>query len=178
VITALPPFRAESLPPGGKTTSEWSSFPVVRLRPEQLIGALIQTSNLGTVDQTAAFLKRVVRFLRQEDFVRQFGDPGEGELSTRSGTIPQRFMLLNSKVVRELSAANLFNAGGRISAMAVDPEELLELCYLVCLTRRPGAQEQSAILPQLGGIKGRERNERTEDIFWALINTTEFSWGH
>jgi hypothetical protein len=178
VITALAPFRAESLPPGGKTVSEWSSFPVVRLRPEQLIGALIQTSNLGTVDQTAAFLKRVVRFLRQEDFVRQFGDPGEAELSTRPGTIPQRFMLLNSKVVRELSAANVLNAAGRISSMAVSPEELVELCYLVCLTRRPVPQELAVILPQLRGIKKRERNERTEDIFWALINTTEFSWGH
>jgi hypothetical protein len=178
VITALPPFRAESLPHVGKIASEWSSFPITRGRPEQLIGAIIQSSNLRTVDQSAAFLKRVIRLLREADFVRQFGDLGEAELSAGNGTIPQRFLLLNSRLVRELTAANLFTAGGRIAAGAVSAEELVELCYLISLTRRPTSQELAAILPQLRGIRGRERKERTEDILWALINTTEFSWNH
>ena len=45
------------------------------------------------------------------------------------------------------------------------------------LTRRP-TPEEPPISRRLAGTTGDERKQRLEDLFWALLNSTEFSWNH
>lgn len=157
----------------------YASFPVTRLRPEQMAGGIIQASSLRTIDAEAHILWQLTRFFQQGDFVKRYGDIGEDEFNQRSGTIPQRLLMMNGKLVDERSDENIvMNASTRIASLAPDDASAVETAYLCALTRRPTAEEQGYFTELLKGIKGKARSRAMEDLFWTLLNATEFSWNH
>jgi len=181
VIAASRPFRlASDVQSAGEAELEdlersWAVFPLVRLRPEQVIGAMLQAASVKTIDRNSHLFVRFLRFAREQGFVDEFGDPGENELSDRVGTIPQALLRMNGQLASELTEPNPFGSVGRISALASSPEATLDACYLVCLTRRPTEPEREHFLPQLGT---QREGQAVQDLFWALFNSPEFSWNH
>jgi len=180
VIACCQVFRLESA--GGPENNEvadktWSVFPLTRLRPEQVVGGVIQAASVTTIDQESHILFRLVRFGEQNDFVKRYGDSGEDEFDSRGGTIPQRLLMMNGKVVNERMKADITNASARISWMAPDDARAIEAAYLTVLTRRPSAEEADYFVRSLGE-PGADRPHKVEDLCWALINSTEFSWNH
>jgi hypothetical protein len=157
---------------------EWAVFPLVRLRPEQFIGSMLQAGHLTTIDRNSHLFVRTVRFFRERDFVNEFGDPGEGELEQRVGTIPQALLRMNGQLSRELTEAGPFGAPGRIAGFSANTRHCLETAYLVCLTRRPSTEEADFFLAELNDARRRDRNVVMQDLFWTLFNATEFSWNH
>ncbi len=164
--------------------THFAVFPLTRLRPEQMIGAMLQAASIKTVDQNSHLIPRTIKFFRSRDFVKEYGDLGENELEDRAGTIPQALLRMNGQLTRDALDASLLSAPGRISGMASSDEKCLELCYLVCLTRRPTAEESAALLPMLsdkrppGDDYSVSRGNRVEDLFWILFNSPEFAWNH
>lgn len=157
----------------------WASFPLTRLRPEQIAGSVLQSSNLKTVDASSHVLVRVTRFFQQNDFVRRYGDAGENELGQVGGTIPQRLVLMNGELVHERTKEDLvMNAATRIAALAPDDATAVETAYLAVLTRRPGPIEAAHFMQAFEEGDGRKRSELLEDLYWVLMNSTEFSWNH
>jgi hypothetical protein len=157
----------------------FAAFPMSRLRPEQVAGSVIQGSSLRTIDAQAHVVFRIARFLQQGEFVKRYGDIGEDEFNQRSGTIPQQLLLMNGELVDKHSQEDLlFNASTRIAVLAPNDVSAVETAYLCALTRRPTAPEQQYFTGMLKGTKGKERNRIMEDLFWTLLNTTEFSWNH
>lgn len=156
----------------------WAAFPITRLRPEQVIGSMLQASAIKTTDKDSHWTSRAVRFLKELDFVKEYGDLGEDELMERVGTIPQALLRMNSEFAAEWTKSTPFSAAGRIAGMAANDDDCVELCFLVCLTRRPTAEERQAIVPQLLGTKGEARSAVVEDLFWSLFNGPEFCWEH
>ena len=184
-IIATRLFRSTSQHPGLEATDDldlfeqaWVAFPLTRLRPEQVIGAMVQASSIKTVDLHSHWTTRAIRFFRELDFVKEYGDLGDDELTERTGTIPQALLRMNSNFAAEWTKSTIFSAAGRIAAMAPDDEACLDLCFLVCLTRHPTAEERSVLLRQLERTHGDERSQVVEDLFWTLFNSPEFSWGH
>lgn len=183
-IVTSKPFRLSSTHPC-KTLEEyqlhenaWAVFPLTRLRPEQVVGSMLQAASIKTIDRNSHLLVRTIRFFRERDFVKSYGDLGADELQERSGTIAQALLRMNGKLSQELSDANLFSAAGRIAATASSDEDCLETLFLVCLTRRPTNSEIEALLPQLQGTKKKQRERAVEDLVWPMFNTEEFSWNH
>ncbi|WP_157605437.1 DUF1549 domain-containing protein [Schlesneria paludicola] len=154
----------------------WAAFPVTRLRPEQVIGSMLQASSIKTLDQNSHWTKRAVRFFKELDFVKAYGDLGEDELTERTGTIAQALLRMNSEFSSEWTKGTLFSAAGRISGIATDDDACLDLCFLVCLTRHPTDEERSLLRKQLEGARGDQRTKIVEDLFWSLFNSPEFSW--
>ncbi|QDU36997.1 hypothetical protein Mal4_13000 [Maioricimonas rarisocia] len=181
VIAASRPFRlASDVESASETQIEeleqaWAVFPLVRLRPEQVIGSMLQAASVKTIDRKSHLFVRFLRFVREENFVDEFGDPGENELSDRVGTIPQALLRMNGQLASELTEPNPFGSVGRIAALAGSPEATLDACYLICLTRRPTQPEREHFLPQL---EKRREAQAIQDLFWALYNSPEFSWNH
>jgi hypothetical protein len=70
-----------------------------------------------------------------------------------------------------------FNASTRIGWMATDDARAVEAVYLSVLTRRPTLEEAKHFQHFLAESQ-LPRTQRIEDIFWALLNSTEFSWNH
>lgn len=158
----------------------WAAFPLTRLRPEQVAGGVIQATQLSTIDRQSPFLIQLARFGQTTDFVKRYGDPGESEFEDPGGTIPQRLLMMNGKLVRERADKNpLFGAVSRIRALAPDPAAAVEVAYLCLFTRRPTETERSHFAGRLTEAARPEARQRVlEDLYWSLLNSTEFSWNH
>jgi hypothetical protein len=155
----------------------WAAFPLTRLRPEQVAGSVTQASSITTIDAQSHIVQRLIRFGDQNDFVQRYGDSGEDEFGGRGGTIPQRLLMMNGKLQGERVKAGPFTATGRIAALAPDDPKAVETAYLCVLTRRPTAEEAAHFERSLKD-KDFQRAQHIEDLYWALINSTEFSWNH
>lgn len=185
VIAASEPFRVDSAvaetSPGEMAEgreSAWASFPLTRLRPEQVAGSVIQAASLSTLDERSSWLIQLVAFGQQNDFVRRYGDTGEDEFESRTGTIPQRLLLMNGELVEERTREGLFSAPGLIASFAPDDRKAVEVAYLSVLTRRPTEEESAYFIARIAGKAEQERKDRLADLFWTLLNSTEFSWNH
>ncbi len=185
VISATRAFRAASTTGQLSSPSDyenvkaaWAVFPMTRLRPEQVIGSMLQASYVRTIDQNSHLFVRAARFFNERDFVREYGDLGDSELDERAGTIPQALLRMNGNLTRERTKVDPFGAAGRILALSQTDEAIIENCFLVCLTRCPTPEEKSHFLAQFADAKGNQREHITEDLFWSLFNSDEFSWNH
>lgn len=187
VIAATEVFRRDSRntdpehPVTPEQEQQFAAFPLTRLRPDQVAGAILQSANLRTIDADSAVLVRVIRYFEQNDFVKRFGDIGEDEFDGFSGTIPQRLVMMNGELVRERTKEDLLrNAATRIGAVAPDDDVAVETAYLAVLTRRPTPAEKAHFVDRLRETSGEDgkRSHRMGDLFWTLMNSTEFSWNH
>src|SRR5690606_2594421 len=102
---------------------------------------------------------------------------GEDEFDDRGGTVAQRLLMMNGKLTRERTSQNLLlNAASRIALLAPSDEKAIETAYLCILTRRPSEAERSHFLARFE--QQAARSQSVEDLYWVLLNGTEFSWSH
>ena len=157
----------------------WAVFPLTRLRPEQVASSVIQASSIKTVDAHSHIIQRLMRVTQQGEFVKRYGDPGEEEFVELGGTIPQRLLLMNGQLVRERTDGNpLMNASSRIGILAPNDASAVETAYLAIFTRRPEENEKKYFIEQFAEKKASKRSEVMTDLYWTLMNSTEFSWNH
>lgn len=158
----------------------WAAFPVTRLRPEQMAGSVIQAASLSTIDAETHVLFRIKRNLDVANFVKRYGDSGEDTFDDAGGTIPQRLLLMNGNMISNNTGSNpLINASTRIGMLAQDNATAVEAAYLSIFTRRPTPAEQTYFTGLLAASKSRNsRSSAMSDLYWTLMNATEFSWNH
>src|SRR5262249_26754660 len=160
VIAATRVFRLDSAAdpePGEAEEKAWAVFPLTRLRPEQVAGSVLQSASTSTIDAKTHILLRLAREAQENDFVKRYGDSGEDEFEGHGGTIPQRLLMMNGKVVREHVAATPLNAPARIAWMAPNDPKAVEVAYLAALSRRPTPGEAAHFEAALAGDKNRGR---------------------
>jgi len=153
---------------------DWQYFPALRLRPEQVAHALVQSGSLTTLDSDAHVLRRLIGSTQESEFIDRYGDFGENEFEPRSETVTQRLLVLNGKLVREQLEQG-YSSPVRLAALAGDPEKALEVLFLITLTRRPDAIEMARLLPQLKETWDGDRAGRLQDLYWVLLNSAEFA---
>lgn len=154
-----------------------ASFPLVRLRPEQIAGAVIQSSRIKTVDRDSSFFVQLQKFGESGDFVRRYGDMGEDEFTGDPVTISQRLVMLNGKLVNESVGFNpVINASGHISMFSGDDRTAIQNAYLCILNRRASDEEIAHFVGRMDDRKDRRR--AIEDLYWTLFNSSEFAWNH
>ncbi len=182
IIAATEAFQRDSRSEGEITPlheRRWAVFPVTRLRPEQVAGALIQASSLRTIDADSNIVAKLMRYGQQSGFVNRYGDRGEEELIDEAGTTTQRLLMMNGELVAERTKADgLTNASQRIAVLSPDDETAVETAYLTVLSRQPSEREKEHFVERLRGTTGPQRGEVLEDLYWVLVNSTEFSWNH
>jgi hypothetical protein len=88
------------------------------------------------------------------------------------GTIPQALFLMNGPMVHNRTQARPGTVLGEILATAPDDRAALNALYLRVLSRQPNAKEVEACSAYMAKVG--HRVEVFEDIYWALINSTEF----
>ena len=196
MIAMSEPFQRSSASPVEsdadyhRQAEAWAVFPLVRLRPEQVIGSLFQAGRIRRVHQDSHPLIRLQKLTFENDFVQEYGDAGEDELTPQAGTISQTLLKMNGRFSRELSKVDLLTGPSEILSFSPDDSSLIDNAFLMCLTRRPSADEQNAFLNHLQGmhhpdnstavtpLTDQQRAEVVEDLFWALFNSPEFAWNH
>jgi hypothetical protein len=88
------------------------------------------------------------------------------------GTIPQALFLMNGPMIHNRTQARPGTVLGEILATAPDDRAALNALYLRVLSRQPNAKEVQACSAYMSKVG--HRVEVFEDIYWALINSTEF----
>ena len=180
VIASTQVFRLDSATDhdvGEAEDRAWAVFPLTRLRPEQVAGSVLQSAAVATLNADTHIAIRLIRQGQQNQFVQRYGDTGDDEFDNRGGTIPQRLLLMNGELVRDRVQANPTTSVGRIEWMAPDDPTAVEVAYLAVLSRRPTPDEAAHFGAALAD-KNLKRGQHLEDLYWALINSTEFSWNH
>ena len=163
-----------------KHDRHWAAFPLSRLRPEQMAGSIIQAASLTAIDADSHILFRIARAIQQGEFIKHYGDIGEDEFYAQGGTISQRLLMMNGELVHKRIEDDLVaNAAARILATAGDDDTVVEATYLAVLSRRPSTEEAQYFVALLSQQDSRSvRLEKQQDLYWALINSTEFSWNY
>ncbi len=182
-IVLSAPFTRDSAVEDGDASEEqqrlFAAFPLTRLRPEQVVGSVWQAAKLATVDDNSHILVQLVRLGETNDFITRYGDAGEDEFDEQSGTIPQRLLMMNGDVVQKRISQDLLNnASTQLAWLAPDDKTAVEGAYLATLTRRPTTDECDYFVKRLCDTHGDERARCVEDLYWTLLNSTEFSWNH
>jgi hypothetical protein len=179
-IASTEVFRLDSAAEHDVGESEekaWAVFPLTRLRPDQVVGGVLQASSVATLNAESHILARLARFGQRNDFVKRYGDSGEDEFGGHGGTIPQRLLMMNGSLLHEKIKEGPFSASTQVGWMSADDARAVEAAYLSVLTRRPTAEE-AEYFERFLTDSTLKRTQRFEDFFWALINSTEFSWNH
>jgi hypothetical protein len=159
--------------------ANWAVFPISPLRPEQVAGSLLQATSLQAIDSTSSILTRLSFYEEIQTFIERHGDQGEDDFDGGSVTIPQRLLLMNGKLVSERTQIDFIsNAGTRISRLVPDDRRAVELIFLSVLNRQPAEAEMKRFVEHLNRSSGNQRARAIADIYWAMINSTEFSWNH
>jgi hypothetical protein len=88
------------------------------------------------------------------------------------GTIPQALFLMNSPMVNSRTAARPGTVLGEILASAPNELAAFNALYLRVLSRHPTPKEVEICGRYLAAVG--DHREAFEDIYWSLINSTEF----
>ncbi len=162
-----------------KHEDAWAVFPLTRLRPEQMAGGVLQAASLKTIDADSHIISQLQRFNEQNEFIKRYGDTGEDEFEGRAGTIAQRLLMMNGQMVKDRTKSDpVMNSSTRIAILAPNDEKAVETSYLTVLSRLPSDAERAHFVKLLDGKSGDERQAALEDLYWVLVNSTEFSWNH
>jgi hypothetical protein len=105
-------------------------------------------------------------------FDRLFGvDPSVASEDVM-GTIPQALFLMNGPIVSNRIQARPGTVLGEILSTAPNPRAALGALYLRVLSRQPTKEEVEICSRYMGAVPNQA--EAFEDIYWSLINSTEF----
>ena len=165
--------------PTSTLEAAWAAFPITRLRPEQVAGALLQAASAETIDADSHILVRLATYGGRQRVRRPPRRPRRGRVRPEgSSTIPQRLLMMNGDLVQKKT--------GRTSA--TPPPGSPSSPPTTARPSRPPTSPPSPDAPppkrpptsgaRLAGTRGDERKQRMTDLIWALLNSTEFSWDH
>jgi hypothetical protein len=111
----------------------------------------------------------------REEFVRFFRGDGEAEPTDYQRGIPEALRMMNSgQFLNPRSEAFVIK---QIVEPGMTPARAVERLYLRVLSRLPSAAESKLMLKYLEQ-PGAERHQLYAEIFWALLNSSEFSLNH
>jgi hypothetical protein len=116
----------------------------------------------------------------QAQFLAKFNDPHDQPAEVQT-SIQQALFLMNSKFVEELTSlekstvlAAVANAGPSRSTA-----QRIEDLYLATLARKPRPEEAERLVRYVEeGGSAKDKKTALRDVFWALLNSTEFILNH
>jgi hypothetical protein len=149
-----------------------------RLRPEQVFEALVRALGFDENDKAIpapapSSAPAVARHTGLRHMVYQAFriDPSLPPQEVQ-GTIPQALLMMNSVLVNAYTASKgqTFLAEALKKDMADD--DIVTALYERTLSRKPKAEEMATCRRYIKKVG--DRREALEDIFWGLVNSTEF----
>jgi hypothetical protein len=163
---------------------------VVRgLSAEQVLQSMATAAKFGTRPENNPFLRAETnprpgqfgpRVTLGGDFLGRF--PYQAKKREAATSILQALFVMNSKVTAEIvDTKNNDNLNWlkKNKNSDVKTSKIVEQLYLMTLTRLPRADERDRFVAYIdkGGPSG-DRFDAISDVFWALLNCSEFSTNH
>jgi hypothetical protein len=177
-ITATEAYQRESRPRREAEGTPFTSNVAQRLRGDQLYNAILTALDAPENDGSAGRRRPMGGGYRFQSTPRNtfnavFGyDPSEPRDSI-TPSITQALAMMNTVQINQAATANRRTALGKLVEEIEDDEELVTELYLRCLSREPTEKELSAALAYRDSIDNHQ--QAAEDLFWALLNSSEFT---
>jgi hypothetical protein len=177
-ILSTEAYQRQLQPPASRLRPAGPALCPQRLRPEQIFEALVHALEFDETDKSipapapssapAARRHGGLRHMVYHNFkVNPSASPGEVR-----GTIPQALLLMNSTLVNVYTSARSNTVLGKLLAEGKTDDQIVASLYQRALARKPTQAEQATCRRYITRVG--DRHEAFEDIFWALINSTEF----
>jgi hypothetical protein len=166
-------YQLSSRRPANASSERYFSYSATRpLTPEQLYASL--TGALGVVDGEGVG-KNKAGLLTQ--FRQRFGEEETADRGVFQGTISQALFIMNGGLPNaEIPRAN--NKLDKILKQVSSPEERVDRIFLSVLCRYPTARERAAYVPHVKSGSPKKEKEPYEDLYWVLLNSSEFLFNH
>jgi hypothetical protein len=149
-----------------------------RLRSDQLFQALTGIFDLPRSPRFGPKAARLGPAGRNRDpslgFATVFGFDPSDPRDQIGGSLPQALLMMNSQVLNQLIGAERAFGLGQLLREFPDNRELVQELYLRTLSRPPDPRELAFAIAHLR--KSSPRATAAEDLLWALMNSTEFSY--
>jgi hypothetical protein len=126
---------------------------------------------LGNEDKIQKMKQRT---LKEYEFV--FGNDEMSEVSAFDGNIPQALLLLNGEISNRGSLSRADSQLEKIIAASTDKTTRLEVIFLTIYGRKPTQEEVTTLSVYL--TENQEKPQAYEDVFFALLTSTEFITNH
>ena len=157
----------------------FSRMAVKGLSPEQIFDSLAQATGYVpvAVDRTSTG-PGALDSVRSE-FVDLFGDDSSRPTQQRT-TILQALALMNGGLVSEATSLDRSRTlTAVVEFPALGTGDRVEALFLAALGRRPGAKRLAALVAYVdaGGVT-KDPAAALADVFWALLNSSEFLLNH
>lgn len=163
---------------GGEYYAYYNMTP---MEPEQLFSSLMQATGMDEKQRFNHPLK-LKRWKNQylSAYIFNFGNDEEEVVESFQGTIPQSLLMMNGNIVAQGIKAESGSNLERLFGMTKSDLGRLNAIFLASVSRFPTSSEKSMMVSYIRkkGKFPEKRKEAMEDIFWALINTTEFMFNH
>ena len=155
----------------------FSRMPVKGMTAEQLFDSLSQAvGNHQSFDQL-----QQMRFAQtgRQAFIQQFSDSANGP-TDRETSVLQALAMMNGSLVAEATDLKQSRTlAGIIDFPGFDDARRLEALFLATLNRKPRPAETEKFLPYISGADSAENKATAlSDVFWILLNSSEFSLNH
>jgi hypothetical protein len=149
-----------------------------RLRPEQIFEALVKVLGVDENDKNipapaASSAPAVARHTGLRHMVYQaFRIDPSLPVEEVQGTIPQALLMMNSALVNIAIVSKGKTFLTEALAEGKSDDDILQALYERTLARKPRPEEMDICHRYLKRVG--DRREALEDVFWSLINSTEF----
>jgi hypothetical protein len=181
---------------GDVQDARWSTFALRPMDEDALVDSFFVAADaerrFARMDADRAAKRRA---LLRRSIALSFDQDAESNATRFDGTIQQALMLMNAEAVGAATDARTGMLADVVERGATDPDGALDALWLRTLTRLPTAAERDkvrALLAQARGdakdeAKGEESRRRKgvspearvyEDVFWSLLNASEFAFVH
>ena len=171
-------YRLESSADHEITTEHGTAlavFPLTRLRPDQMAGAISQATSLRPIDRTAHIFMQLQKFGEAAQFVGRYGDPGENEFEQSGETVTQKLLMFNGEMVNSHIGEGIYSSA-HIAQISPDTETAIQTVFLSALSRPPSEEEIDYFVEQFKSNADMKHN--ISQLYWSLINSLEFGWNH
>ena len=132
----------------------------------------------GYRDQTPANQRRFAFGTPRREFMEKF--TAQEKRTEQQTAIPQALALMNSRLVSDLTHPTRGQVlAAVVHAPFLDNAGRIEALYLAALSRKPRPDEAAKFLRyvETGGAAG-DPKKALADVFWALLNSSEFTLNH
>jgi hypothetical protein len=167
----------------------FSHYPLKQMSPEQFFDSLIVASRANRAGTKGGWDQaEKMKAELQQQFTAVFNNDENTEADSFNGTIPQALLLMNGNIIQKAISKDegsyLHESVMEVSKKTRGAEmALLNDLYLAALSRYPNAREKqlAQLLINDTMMKSKDKDWAVaayQDIFWALLNSSEFVLNH
>ncbi len=155
---------------------KFSRFYLRQMRAEELYQSLVVSTQADNVAGSAEEQEKN-RAMWMGQFTIAFGTDEGDDATTFNGTIPQILMMFNGDLVKKATNTQADSFLGKIVNSKLSDREKLNYLFMAALARHPTPAEAQGTQQLIALKNGNERGAMV-DVWWALLNSSEFIFNH